>query len=69
MPLVNLAKFWFPASGPFWGLFGPKVTDSCNCISTLKIILKFCIMKGGKRYFKATLLVLLKKIGFGQVAC
>ena len=44
--------------------FGPKMARRHNSGSTLRIFLKFCIMKGAKRYMKIILMVSLKKISF-----
>ena len=61
MLLIYQEKFWFRANEPFRGLFGPKMTDSCNCRSVIKIMLKFCTMKESKTCMKAILFNFLKK--------
>ena len=68
MLLIYQEKFWFRANEPFRGLFGPKMTDSCNCRSVIKFMLKFCTMKESKRCMKAILFNFLKKkSGFRQM--
>ena len=46
------------------GPFGLKMACRHNSGSTLRIFLKFCTMKGAKRYMKISLMVFPKKISF-----
>ena len=46
------------------GHFGPKMARRHHSGFTLRIFLKFCIMKRAKRYMIIILMVFLKKVTF-----
>ena len=46
--------------------FGPKIACRDNSGSTLRNFLKFCLMKGAKRYMKIMMMVFSKKISMGH---
>ena len=56
-----LEKFSFGANGPFL----PRKWHILIIGSALRIFLKFCTMKGAKRYMELILIVFAKKISFG----
>ena len=49
-----------------WAILGPKITHPHNSGLTLRIFLKFCIMKGANRYMKILLVVFREKNHLGQ---
>ena len=49
-----------------WVILCPKMAHPDNSGSALRILLKFCRMKGANRYMKILLVVFREKIHLGQ---
>ena len=53
-----------------WAILGPNMMHSHKFGSTLKMFLKFCTMKGVKRYMKISVMVFQKKLfGVNSLFC
>ena len=50
-----------------WTILGPKMAHPQNSKSTVKLLKKFCRMKGADRYMKVLLVVFRRKISFGEI--
>ena len=48
------------------GHFGPEMAHPHNSGSALRIVLKFCRMKGATRYMKILLIIFREKVHLGQ---